>query len=89
MIYNHGQQTTFVVLFWLASICYLGLLIFLVFNCYYYVYKEGRYKVFFILSFYIFSLLIAVSRFLNYAFLLVYVYDSEHNPETLLTAQNI
>jgi hypothetical protein len=61
----------------------------LVYNCYWYVYKEGRSKVFFIFSFYIFALIIVISRFLNYVLLLIYFYDKDHNSKTLLTAQDI
>lgn len=41
------------------------------------------------MSFYIFSLIILLSRFLCYFLLLVYYYQSPHSADTALTAQNI
>lgn len=72
--YDVYDTISFGVLFWVALICYGVTLLLLCYNSYFYLCKEKRYKSFYVVSFYVFSMIIVISRFFNYFFLLIYFY---------------
>jgi len=72
--YDIYQNASFHVLFWIATLCYGSALALLLYNSYWYLCKFKRYKSFYIASFYVFSFIILLSRFLSYLLLLFYIY---------------
>ena len=82
-------SVTFGGLFWVATLCYGAALGMLCYNSYWYIYRQNRYRSHYVMSFYIFSMIIIVSRFLCYLLLLVYYYESPSDPDTAILAQNI
>ena len=80
---------TFGVLFWIATLLYGGCLALLGYNCYWYSYKQERYKNFYVAAFYVFSIIIVISRFASYLVLLVVFYQSSLHSDTLLLAQTV
>ena len=69
-------ELSFGALFWTATICYGITLILLLYNTYWYIYRQKRYKSYFVLSFYIFSIIILVTRFLCYLLLVRFYYET-------------
>lgn len=55
---------------------YFGVLLLLCFNLKYYVCRNARYKSFYVLSFYVFSLVILVVRLAEYTFLLFFIHGA-------------
>ena len=76
-------------LFWLATLCYGTGLLLLLYNSYWYLLPQKRYKSFYVASFYVFSFIILLSRFLNYVFLLKFYYENPPDYNTVLLAQDI
>ena len=76
-------------LFWIATLLYGGCLALLGYNCYWYSYKQERYKNFYVAAFYVFSIIIVISRFASYLVLLVVFYQSSLHSDTLLLAQTV
>lgn len=68
-------ELSYGILFWVASICYGVTLILVCHNCCFYLCPQKRYKSFYVMSFYVFSIVIVFSRFFNYFFLLIYYYQ--------------
>lgn len=71
----------------MATIAYGICLALLFYNCRWYLCKESRYKQFYVMSFYILSITIILTRFVSYFILIIYFYKPE--PGTLSAAQDI
>lgn len=61
----------------------------LIYNCYWYFYKQERYKNFYVAAFYTFSFVIVISRLACYILLLIAFYQPLFSPNDLLAAQTV